>query len=196
MSALTTVLGIGNPLMGDDGVGITLLEQLMAGGLEQPVEFVDGGTIGLSLLPLVLDTDSLLVLDAVAGPGPGTGSGTGSGSEPGTVVHLSGDQLPRLLRMKLSPHQVGLLDVLAGARLLGSEPSRMAVVGIVPGYVDLRLGLGPEVEAAVPLALELAREVLREWWAADSGLLAPAGQVAGGTGRAGGTSCSGSSTST
>lgn len=175
-----TVLGIGNPLMGDDGVGITLLEELMAVDLEQPVEFVDGGTIGMSLLPLVLDADSLLVLDAVSGP------------VPGTVIHLSGDQLPRLLRMKLSPHQVGLLDVLAGARLLGAEPARIAVVGVVPAFVDLRLGLSPEVEAAMPQALQLARRVLREWWTTDAKLLvSPHGER-----REGGQSCSGTSTST
>lgn len=146
-----TVLGIGNPLMGDDGVGITLLEQLMRLDLGEDVELVDGGTIGLSLLPMVLDARSLLVLDAVAGPAAGT------------VIQLSGDQLPRLLRTKLSPHQVGLLDVLASARLLGQEPSRIAVIGVVPAYVDMRVGLSPEVEAAVPRALELAQHVLRQW---------------------------------
>lgn len=175
-----TILGIGNPLMCDDGVGITLLEELMALDLEQEVEFVDGGTIGMSLLPLVLDADSLLVLDAI------------SDSIPGTVIHLGGDQLPRLLRMKLSPHQVGLLDVLAGARLLGAEPSRIAVVGIAPACVDMRLGLSPEVKAAVPQALQLARRVLREWWTTDGEAAASAHDVQG----EGGQSCSGNSIST
>ncbi|CAN5210649.1 HyaD/HybD family hydrogenase maturation endopeptidase [soil metagenome] len=162
-----TVLGIGNPLMGDDGVGITLLDELMANPLRipgRPVEFVDGGTIGMSLLPLVLDAGSLLVLDAVAD------------GAPGTVVQLSGDQLPRLLRMKLSPHQVGLLDVLASARLLGSEPSRVAVVGIAPAYVDMRLGLSPEVAAAVPQALATASRVLRDWSLADAEAAGPVDQ--------------------
>ncbi|MEP7091833.1 MAG: hydrogenase maturation protease, partial [Nocardioidaceae bacterium] len=109
----TTVLGIGNPIMGDDGIGIALLEALMAAGLRRPVDFVDGGTIGMSLLPAVEDAGSLLVLDAVAGSGP-----------PGTVVRLEGDQLPRFLRTKLSPHQVGLLDVLVAARLRGTDPDR------------------------------------------------------------------------
>lgn len=153
--ARATVLGIGNPLMGDDGVGITLLEQLMRLDLGQDVELVDGGTIGLSLLPIVLDAESLLVLDAVAGPSEGT------------VVKLSGDQLPRLLRTKLSPHQVGLLDVLASARLLGQEPSRIAVVGVVPAYVDMHVGLSSKVAAALPQALELAQRVLRDWGASE-----------------------------
>jgi hydrogenase maturation protease len=175
-----TVLGIGNPLMGDDGVGIALLEQLVRLDLEQHVEFVDGGTIGMSLLPLVLDSHSLLILDAVSGP------------KPGTVIHLSGDQLPWLLRMKLSPHQAGLLDVLASARLLGAEPSRIAVVGVVPAFVDLRLGLSPEVEAALPHALTLARRVLREWRTTDAEALASRHDRHG----EGGHSCSGTSIST
>jgi hydrogenase maturation protease len=152
----TTVLGIGNPIMGDDGIGIVLLEQLMSAGLERPVEFIDGGTIGMSLLPAVEDSGSLLILDAVAGPGPGS-----------TVVHLTGDQLPRLLVGKLSPHQVGLLDVLACARLSGREPDRIVVVGLTPDDIDVRVGLSPAAAAAVPRAVALARQVLAGWWAAD-----------------------------
>ncbi|TIC80279.1 hydrogenase maturation protease [Nocardioides sp. GY 10127] len=145
--------------MGDDGVGLRLLEELMGLDLADGVEYVDGGTIGLSLLPLVQDATSLLVLDAVA-PG-GTGAGR---REPGDVVRLDGDQLPRLLRTQLSPHQVGLLDVLVGARLLRADPERMCVVGVVPSFVDLAWGLTPVVEAAVPEALRVAREVLEGWW--------------------------------
>ncbi|GAB3198839.1 HyaD/HybD family hydrogenase maturation endopeptidase [Nocardioides hungaricus] len=155
-----TVLGVGNPIMRDDGVGLALLERLMAPG-DLDVEFVDGGTAGMSLLPLVSDAHSLLVLDAVAGstaPDP---------VAPGTVVHLDGDQLPRLLTGKLSPHQVDLLDVLAGCRLLGSEPRRLTVVGVVPEVVDFGLGLSPVVAGALPAAEALARRVLADWRAED-----------------------------
>jgi len=152
----TTVLGIGNPIMGDDGIGIVLLGELMAAELERPVEFVDGGTIGMSLLPLVEDAGSLLILDAVATDGP-----------PGTLVHLTGDQLPRLIRAKISAHQVGLLDALAGARLRATEPDRIAVVGITPADIHIRLGLTPVVSASIGRAVELARTVLRDWWRED-----------------------------
>ena len=166
-SARITVLGVGNPIMGDDGVGITLLEALMQvdAGPGLPggprLEFVDGGTAGMSLLPMVESSGSLLVLDAVAVPG-----------DAGTVVHLTGDQLPRLLTSKLSPHQIGLLDVLAGARLLGTEPPRIAVVGVVPADVDLCVGLTPQVAAAVPVAVALAERVLRDWVSQDARLAA------------------------
>lgn len=151
-----TVLGIGNPIMGDDGIGIVLLGELMAAGLERPVEFADGGTIGMSLLPLVEDAGSLLILDAVATDEP-----------PGTLVHLTGDQLPRLIRAKISAHQVGLLDALAGARLRGIEPDRIAVVGITPADINIRVGLTPVVSASIGQAVGLARHVLRDWWRED-----------------------------
>lgn len=152
----TTVLGVGNPIMGDDGVGLAVLEALQESRAAEPaggpvVAYVDGGTGGMALLPLVQESDRLLVLDAVAGP------------VPGTVVHLTGDQVPRMLSTKLSPHQVGLLDVFAAARLLGREPGTVDVVGIVPASVDLRLGLSPAVAAAVPAAVTRARQLLDQW---------------------------------
>lgn len=157
VGARIAVVGIGNPLMGDDGVGLVLLERLMdhlaATCPDADVAFVDGGTIGLSLLPVVLGAESLLVLDAVAAPD----------APAGTVVRLDGDQLPRLLGGKVSPHQVGLLDVLTAARLLGTEPVRTTVVGVVPEDVDLRWGLSETVSAGVPAALAAAAAVVATW---------------------------------
>lgn len=147
--APVTVLGIGNPIMGDDGIGLALLEALHATvGEREGVDWVNGITDGMELLPVVQDARYLLVLDAVAGPG----------LAPGSVRHLTGDQVPRLLSMKLSPHQVGLLDILAAARLLGKEPEAVEIVGVVPDEVDLDLALSPAaragVQAAVPVAVE------------------------------------------
>lgn len=147
----TTVLGIGNPLLGDEGVGLAILDALAARAPEG-VELIDGGTSGLFLLPLVERADELLVLDAVV-----------SGAAPGTVVVLEGGQLPRLLRSRLSPHQLGLLDVLAAARLCGREPTRCTVVGVEPASVEVRWGLSEPVAAAVPDAANTAWAVLEAW---------------------------------
>jgi len=141
--------------MGDDGAGLALLTSVRVARPDAGVEYVDGGTGGLELLPVVQDASRLLVLDAVAG------------GAPGTVVRLDGDQLPRLLSAKLSPHQVGLLDVLAAARMLGREPAQVCVVGIVPESVDVRVGLSDTVTAAVPEATDLACGVLDEWGGHD-----------------------------
>lgn len=148
-----TVLGVGNPIMADDGTGLEILAGLRLERPDSRVEYIDGGTGGMELVPVVQDATRLLILDAVAGRGPGT------------VVRLSGDQLPRMLSSKLSPHQVSLLDVFAAARMLGREPAEVEVVGIVPELVDLRLGLSPSVSAAVPEAVRAAVEVLDRWLA-------------------------------
>ncbi|MDR2374470.1 MAG: hydrogenase maturation protease [Bifidobacteriaceae bacterium] len=146
-----TVLAVGNTIMTDDGIGPALLTSLRRARPESTAEFVDGGIGGLDLLPVVEDSQRLLILDAVAG------------GEPGQVARLDGDQLPRLLAAKLSPHQVGLLDVFNAARLLGREPAEVVVVGVAPAKVGLGLGLTEAVEAALPAATALAAAVLDGW---------------------------------
>lgn len=151
--AAVTVLAVGNTIMGDDGLGPAVLAALSSSRPADPrVCLVDGGTLGMSLLPVIQDARRLLVLDAVDVPG-----------DPGDVVCLEGDQLPRLLSSKLSPHQVGLLDILTCARLLGNEPELIAVVGIVPGSVDLALELSAAVAAAVPRAAASASALIEDW---------------------------------
>lgn len=160
MTPLVTVLAVGNPIMADDGIGPAVLGQLVS---DRPtwrddprVEVVDGGIDGMSLLPVVEDAQRLVIIDALVG-------GPAAGATPGTVLRFDGDQVPRLLSAKLSPHQVGLLDVLSGARLGGREPEAITVVGIVPALVDLRVGLSPEVAEAVPEAARLVAEVVDGW---------------------------------
>jgi len=146
-----TVLGVGNPIMGDDGVGVELLACVRAALPDPRIEYVDGGTYGMELLPVLQSARRLLILDAV------------SGTTPGEVVELPGDQIPRLLAAKLSPHQLGLLDIFAAARLLGTEPEQVTVVGIVPEFVDVQVGLTPIVSASLPEATEKAVSVLKIW---------------------------------
>ncbi|PKQ31444.1 MAG: hydrogenase maturation protease [Actinobacteria bacterium HGW-Actinobacteria-2] len=149
-----TVLGVGNLIMGDDSIGLVLLERLQESLDDPRIAFVDGATGGMELLPVVQEATRLLILDAVAGP------------VPGTVVTIDGDQVPRLLATKLSPHQVGLLDLFAAARMLGTEPSEVTVVGIVPGHVDLTLNRTEAVTGALDEAVERATAVLTDWLAA------------------------------
>lgn len=149
-----TVLGVGNPIMGDDGIGLELLARLGARRTDPRIEYLDGGTAGMELIPVVQDASRLLILDAVASTLP-----------PGTPLRLGGDQLPRLLASRLSPHQVSLLDVLTAARLLGTEPDAVEVVGVVPAVVELRLGLTPAVAAGLDAAVDLADQVLGSWLA-------------------------------
>jgi hydrogenase maturation protease len=150
----TLVLGLGNPLLSDDGIGLVLLEALReAGRWDDGLEFVDGGTWGMSLLPAIQDCDRVLVLDAVR-----------AGYEPGTVVRGSGPDIPRLYSYPLSPHQIDLREVLAAAELLGAVPSALEVVGVEPESTDGPcLELSEPVAAAVPKAADEARRILSAW---------------------------------
>ncbi len=154
MSLRITVLAVGNTIMADDGVGPAVLQRLLElRGADDRVHFEDGGLGGMNLLEVVENCDRLLLLDAVAG------------DQPGQVVRVGGDQVPRLLSAKLSPHQVGVLDVLTAARLLKKEPELIEVVGVVPEIVDLQVGLSPLVSASVEPAAHLAAQILDEWLA-------------------------------
>jgi len=146
------VIGLGNPLMGDDGIGLAALERLAASGaVPRGVELVDGGTWGMNLLHRIESADAVILLDAIQ-----------AGTAPGTVVELEGDAVPRRLAHKLSPHQIDLAEVLAIAALRGALPPRLIALGIEPGVVEMSSRLSPAVEAALPRLLERVIERLAE----------------------------------
>jgi len=148
----TVVLALGNPLMGDDGLGAEVLGRLQAWDWGSDVVIVDGETWGLRLLPMVEAAHRLLVIDAID-----------IGAEPGTVVFLGGADLPRRLDTALSPHQVGLRDVLALADLRGAYPSELAAVGVQPDRVVFGEPLSPVVARAVEGVIAAAVRQLAAW---------------------------------
>ncbi len=148
----TLVIGLGNPLMGDDGVGLVVLERLAAQTFAPPVEFVDGGTWGLALLPDVERAGALLLLDAVHGDGA-----------PGTTYVLGAADIPRFLAAKLSPHQVDVRELLALAELRGALPADLRVVGVEPSATAYGDSLSPEAAAAVETMVSAACAVLSSW---------------------------------
>lgn len=144
----TVVIGLGNPLMGDDGVGLVVLERLRDEWRLDGVELVDGGTWGLSLLPAIEDAERLLLVDAIA-----------AHAKPGDIVELSRDRLPIYLSRKLSPHQVDMRDALAVAELRGRLPNDVVAIGVQPELV----ALGTELSATVARQLEpLVRAVIAQ----------------------------------
>lgn len=148
MNAL--VLGIGNILLRDEGIGVRVVES-MAGRYNLPaeVEVLDGGTSGMDLLYTISGRDLLIVCDAIKADAP-----------PGTVIQITGDDVPMFLQTKLSPHQVGLSDVLATLRLLGELPPVVSIIGIVPQDLSLGTELSPTVAGAVDHALTMIRDEL------------------------------------
>jgi hydrogenase maturation protease len=138
------VLGVGNLLLGDEGVGVHAVRALARDHAFPPeVELLDGGTAGMELLEPIRQARHLVVIDAVD-----------AGVEPGTVVRLSGNDVPIFFgRRHLSPHQVGLSDVLAVARLAGRAPASVTVLGVQPASLSPTVDLTPRVAAALPRLL-------------------------------------------
>jgi hydrogenase maturation protease len=149
----TLVIGLGNPIMADDGLGIAALERLREGwALPQSVRLVDGGTWGMNLLPLIEGAAELLLLDAID-----------TGQPAGELVVLSRDQVPRFLGLKLSPHQIDLREVLALAQLRGALPARLVAMGLQPARVEMFSGLSPELESRMDSLLTAVIEQLERW---------------------------------
>jgi hydrogenase maturation protease len=146
------VLGLGNLLLQDEGVGLQLLEELQR--LEDwgaSAEFVDGGTRGLSLLGYIENRSALLILDAI-----------GMGDPPGTVRVLHDDEIEQLRSSRASTaHEGNALQLLRTAQLIGAAPGSVTVVGVTPEQMHTGIGLTPRVAAAVPGALEAAARQLR-----------------------------------
>ncbi|HXG97936.1 MAG TPA: HyaD/HybD family hydrogenase maturation endopeptidase [Gemmatimonadales bacterium] len=143
------VIGLGNPLMGDDGLGLAALDELRTGyALPPEVELVDGGTWGMNLLPVIEDAGELILIDAID-----------VGAAPGTFVRLEHARLPRYLATKISPHQVDVRDVLALAELRGTLPADTVALGLQPDSVELRNSLSDVVRCRVDT---LARAVVEE----------------------------------
>jgi hydrogenase maturation protease len=147
------VIGVGNPIMGDDGFGLVALDRLRS-GIEggSDIEFLDGGTWGMNLLPTIERADRLLILDAI-----------NHRAEPGTIVELEGAEVPRYLDLQLSTHQIDLSAVLALADLRGSLPGELVALGVQPERIELMLGLSPTVLAALDAVVARARARLEAW---------------------------------
>jgi hydrogenase maturation protease len=147
------VVGLGNPLMGDDGLGLAALERLRdEWELPPEVELVDGGTWGMNLLPMIESARRLLLLDAIR-----------TGMPPGSECVLARDEIPRFLATKLSPHQIDLREVLAIAELRGTLPEETLALGLEPARVELGDRLSPRVEAKIDRLVDLAIDQLQRW---------------------------------
>jgi hydrogenase maturation protease len=149
----TLVLGLGNILMRDEGLGVRVVERLLEDCQFPPeVKVVDGGTLGLDLLPWVEEADRLLVIDAVD-----------KGAEPGSLARLEGEEVPMFLGVKISPHQMGLADLLAAAQLRGYLPQELVLWGMQPMLIEVGLELSPPVAAQLETLKERVLDELSRW---------------------------------
>jgi hydrogenase maturation protease len=129
------VLGMGNILLTDEGLGVRALEAFRSRfEIPQGVELLDGGTTGMGLLDDISGREHLVVLDAVQ-----------TGAAPGTLTVLRDGEIPVYFGRRATPHQLGLSDVLATLELAGEKPARVTVLGIVPDSLELSLELSDTI---------------------------------------------------
>lgn len=141
----TLVLGIGNLLMSDDGLGVHAVHHMLARPLPAGVEVVDGGTCGLDLLQYFEGVERLIVLDAAD-----------LGRAPGEIVRLEGDAVPAFLALKVSPHEINLPELLFSARLSGIYPPQVVVLGMQPLSIATGVELTPPVAARLDALVDQA----------------------------------------
>jgi hydrogenase maturation protease len=141
--------------MGDDGLGLHVLERLQAEWVFAPeVRLIDGGTWGIALLPDIEDAARLMFLDAI----------NTQRHPPGTVLLLERDAIPLVTdHNKLSPHQVDLREVLAVAEFRGTLPDETCAVGVVPQVVDIATELSPVVQSGVDACIAQVIQRLTSW---------------------------------
>jgi hydrogenase maturation protease len=146
------VLGLGNELFTDEGVGVAAARALAQRGIPD-VEVLDGGTLGIALLPAVEGRRSLLVLDAVLDPA----------LDPGDLVVFDGAEIDRVHGVLFSAHQLGIPEVLGAATLAGRAPERIAALGMAPASLETGYGLSEVAAARLDAMVDLALDVLASW---------------------------------
>ncbi|MFH1214935.1 MAG: HyaD/HybD family hydrogenase maturation endopeptidase [Pseudomonadota bacterium] len=148
------ILGIGNLLLGDEGFGVHVIRYLEENySFPEQVRLLDGGTAGIYMAPFLEEVDRLIVVDVVAADGA-----------PGTIHVFNGDDLKGAgLQMRMSPHQLGLLEVLEISKLREQAPDEVGFIVVVPEKMDISMELsdtvrGKVIEVAEMIIATLERE--------------------------------------
>lgn len=138
------VLGVGNILFTDEGIGVHVIQELEKRyEFSENVRLLDGGTLGMKLMDYITRCDKLIIVDVVLGDG-----------KPGSIYRLVGEDLRKSLSFKNSLHQTDLTDTLIYCELIGHRPDTV-VIGIEPKNMnDVSLEVSPEIEKAIPLLIE------------------------------------------
>ncbi|MBM9519916.1 hydrogenase maturation protease [Desulforhopalus vacuolatus] len=124
------LLGVGNLLLNDEGIGVRVVEEFDRRYDTPELDIVDGGTAGMELLDDLADRPLVVIVDCIKSKDP-----------VGTVKWLEDEQVPKFFSRKLSPHQLGLSDVLSALIMTGEYPARLRLLGAVPESIDTEIGL-------------------------------------------------------
>jgi hydrogenase maturation protease len=145
------VLGIGNILLRDEGVGVRMIERMQKMHLPDDVELVDGGTAGADLLDVLAERKKVIVIDAVQ-----------ADCEPGTILRFTADDLIRPDGVGMSLHELGLGEALTMTKQLGCAPEDVVVFSIKPRDISCGLELSDQISASVPKVIELVLEEIKK----------------------------------
>jgi hydrogenase maturation protease len=149
------VIGLGNLALSDDGLGIHAVRRLPERyELGPGIEMVEGGTAGLLLLPLVADADAVIIVDAIT-----------AGAPAGTLLRLAGEDVMGAFDLLMTPHDVGVADLLRAARLTGAWPDRLVVLGAQPACVGVGTELSEPLGAVLDQLVEQTADELAAWGA-------------------------------
>lgn len=146
------VLGVGNELLSDEGIGVHVAKELQKENILPPeVEVLEGGTDGFGLINIITETDRLIVIDSLKG-----------GSEPGTIYKFDIEDAPGTPDLfKTSVHQIGILEVINLSSLIGKTPET-TVIGVEPKCISAGMELSPEIQAKIPRVIELVKEEVKK----------------------------------
>jgi hydrogenase maturation protease len=141
------ILGVGNLLLSDEGVGVHVAQEMMKMAMPPEVQVVEGGTDGFGLVNVITEAERMILIDAVKG-----------GGQPGSIYRFEIEDCPPYPDIfKTSVHQISILEVINLSSLIGSTP-RTTVIGIEPACMEMGMELSPAVAAKVPRVIEMIKE--------------------------------------
>lgn len=139
------ILGVGNLIMSDEGVGVHIANRMMEMDLPPHVHVVEGGTDGFGLMNVIQEADRMILIDAVKG-----------GGEPGSIYRFDIEDCPADANIfKTSVHQISILEVITLSGLIGSTP-KTTIIGVEPKSLEMGMELSPEIEAKIPRVIRMA----------------------------------------
>lgn len=142
------VLGVGNLVLTDEGIGVHVVQRMQQMDLPSHVEVLDGGTMGLDLIDDIEGRQKVVIVDAVKGGGP-----------PGSVYRMTVDDIEEMPKSRVSLHDIDMTDVFKLADLFEIEKPEIVIIGVEPKDMESpSMELSPEVEAQIPRVIELVKK--------------------------------------
>lgn len=143
------VLGIGNILLKDDGIGVHIINELLKENYPQNVDIVDGGTAILDLLDVFVKNSKIIVVDTLKG-----------GHEPGTIYKVTPEEMGSYMKSNSSLHDVQVLDMLKNANLLGYNPE-VVIIGMEPSEIEYNIGLSDILQNEFEKLLDVVKDEIK-----------------------------------